>query len=427
MIVAEAFKQFCNSILLDTSDMEISAEEIAKKLNKYYYDLDNTALLHQYIVGSVGRNTAISNESDLDIIFDLPVDLYSRYNAYESNGQSALLQEVKNVLLERYPRTSIKGDGQVVVIEFNKYTVELVPAFKQNDGKFKYPNANNGGSWKITDPISEQEECTKCEQKSSHNYYNFCRLIRAWRNNIGIRFGGLLIDTLVYNHFKNNGFYSANTYDKYKTILLELFDYLRQLDTNQSYWLAVGSGQQVNNTDNGSFIKKAEEAYNKLKININSDKLGEVLINLFGKNFPTSGNILESSYSNGLDITEQWIENLFEIKINGNFDLECVVYSDGFRPILLHNINNTIKHKSKLVFTSKNINISKPYDIYWKVKNIGGIAEKRNMLRGQIIKTNDVTKKEPASFYGPHYVECYIVKNNICVARARIDVNIGYL
>ncbi|MFR4724651.1 MAG: SMODS domain-containing nucleotidyltransferase [Faecalibacterium sp.] len=122
------FDVLCSNIELDNFDeMEKSSKSIAKKLNSVYYDLDNDDTSHLYIVGSVGRKTAIKGSSDLDILFDLPSDTYKKFDAYESNGQSALLQEVKKFLQERYPKTDISGDGQVVVIEFSRYTVELVP------------------------------------------------------------------------------------------------------------------------------------------------------------------------------------------------------------------------------------------------------------------------------------------------------------
>lgn len=120
------------------SEMEITVGEIAKKLNKNYYNLDSDKTSHMYIVGSVGRETAIKGVSDLDILFDLPVEVFKRFDAYKEKKQSSLLQEVKNVLKARYPNTDISGDGQVVVIKFNKYTVELVPGFKQSDDRFKY-------------------------------------------------------------------------------------------------------------------------------------------------------------------------------------------------------------------------------------------------------------------------------------------------
>ena len=122
--------------------MEKTAGEIAKKPNKHYYELDSDTSTHLYIVGSVGRQTAIKGSSDLDIIFDLPQSIYTKYDNYISNGQSALLQDVKSVLQERYPKTDISGDGQVVVIAFEKYTIELVPAFKNSDDSFKYPDTH---------------------------------------------------------------------------------------------------------------------------------------------------------------------------------------------------------------------------------------------------------------------------------------------
>lgn len=64
---------------------------------------------------------------------------------------------------------------------------------------------------------------------------------------------------------------------------------------------------------------------------------------------------------------------------------------------------------------------------YWKVRNIGEVAERKNMIRGQINRTDDKHQKESTSFEGPHFVECYIVKNNVCVAKARIDVLISNL
>lgn len=65
------FDTFCDNIELDNyEEMKTSAGEIAKKLNKVYYSLDADSSSHLYIVGSVGRKTAIKGSSDLDIIFD---------------------------------------------------------------------------------------------------------------------------------------------------------------------------------------------------------------------------------------------------------------------------------------------------------------------------------------------------------------------
>ena len=63
--------------------------------------------------------------------------------------------------------------------------------------------------------------------------------------------------------------------------------------------------------------------------------------------------------------------------------------------------------------------------IYWKVRNVGYEAIRRNCIRGQIKKGIDYLN-ESTNFYGPHYVECYIIKDGICVARDKISVSSYY-
>ena len=427
----EEFEKYCNEIKLKNfDDMKISAGEIAKKLNAKYYDEDNDKESHIYVVGSVGRNTAINNCSDLDMLFDLPVDVYKKYNAYETNGQSALLQEVKKILEERYPKTRLRGDGQVVVIEFSKFTVELVPGFKQNDGRFKYPDTHDGGSWKYTDPIKEQDECVKAENSSNGRYFDFCHLMRAWKNNWYFKFPGLLIDTLVYNYFKENNYFCDSTAYDYFDILKGLFKYLQSLDENQEYWCAVGSNQHVYNYENGKFIKKAKEANKKLEESEDEDVIN-VLVDLFGNDFQivneeTATSIERCTYSN----TEEFIESFFPVDIRYSLEIDCKVSQNGFRDFFLRKAleeHHILRHNKSLRFFINYNNVPKPYSIYWKVRNVGEVAESRNQIRGQIKKTDLTYQIEKTSFYGPHYVECYIIKNHMCVARSRIDVPIGQI
>lgn len=430
MKLSEAFSTFCENICLDNYDsMETSVGEIAKKLNSKYYGLDGDSKSHMYIVGSVGRNTAIKNSSDLDILFDLPNSVFKRFDDYDGNGQSQLLQEIKNTLSERYPKTDLRGDGQVVVIGFSSFTVELVPGFKQKDDTFKYPDTHFGGMWKTTDPLSEQKECAKCDKKSNNNYYNFCHIIRCMKNNKGFNMGGLLIDTLVYNHFVEQDYYSEKTYGDYDTILLNVLDFLKKLDKNQTYWFAVGSNQHVDNTDNGKWIKNFQDAYDALnKVNDDEEKMLEELSLLFGKNFPKSNKTSEVSCSS-LYSREQFIEDMFPVDIRYSLKIECIITQDGWRPTSLRDMlrkKQWLRHNKKLDFYIDKTNCPKSYEICWKVRNVGEEAVRRNCIRGEIKKTNNNHQIEHTNFYGPHYVECYIIKNGICVARDRIDVPIGW-
>lgn len=423
MSIGESFKAFCKEIHFNNDDITTTCKEITKKLNKHYYDSVGDDTSHLFYVGSVGRGTAVKNTSDVDLIFNLPSEIYSKYNSYDSNGQSALLQDIKDILKERYPKTTIRGDGQVVVIEFDLFTVELVPAFLQDDVTFKYPDTHDGGSWKTTNPISEQKASQKCNELSNGLFCDFCRLIRAWKNEQGISVGGLLIDTLIYKVFCENNYYSDYDYSEYYAILCDVLSFFGKQDKNQSYWYALGSNQKVYSKSN-TFIRKANNAYELLiKAETKSDK-ESILVSLFGSDFPHED---KRAISPDID-TEEFIEKLFPIDIRYTLAIDCIVSQKGFRDFSLRKLlfeKQILRHNKQLSFSISNCTVPRPYDIYWKVRNVGPVAIQKKMIRGQIIKTNSGTHSERTSFQGPHYVECYIVKNGVCVARDKIDVPIG--
>ena len=57
--------------------------------------------------------------------------------------------------------------------------------------------------------------------------------------------------------------------------------------------------------------------------------------------------------------------------------------------------------------------------------SLGIVVNGRNQIRGQLIKNNQDELTENTRFEGPHYVECYIIKDGICVASDKINVPIG--
>lgn len=431
MAISNDFENFINNLKqTNMDDMLTSTGEIAKKLNNYYYDLKGDSISNMFIVGSVGRETAIKGVSDLDLLFDLPSEVYTKFNNYESNGQSQLLQEVKNVLLERYPKTDISGDGQVVVINFSNFTVELVPGFKQSDDSFKYPDTHDGGKWKITNPLPEIETSKDTAQTTKNNFKYIANMLRAWKNEQGFKFGGLLIDTLVYNFLNENSQYNDISFDDYLGMTKDLFNFLQSQDKDQSYWFALGSNQHVYNSDNGKFVTKAKKAYNKLKdLDEDSTILNDELIEIFGSSFPTNENITENARAynsrNLYQSSEEFIENKFPVDIRYNLKIDCKVTQNGFRPFLLSKLlksNMYLRLHKNLEFEIVENDVNPPYDIYWKVKNTGEIAIQKNCVRGKIFKTNKTFQNETSDFQGNHFVECYIIKNGVCVAKSHLNV-----
>ena len=144
---------------------------------------------------------------------------------------------------------------------------------------------------------------------------------------------------------------------------------------------------------------------------------------VFGNKFPYPKVALESSenYSS----SEEFIENQYPVDIRFNLKIDCLVKQQGFRDALLSSLR-ILKSTKKLEFYISTNEVQKPYLVKWKVKNLGSVAKRKNMLRGQILNDQGSEKrKENSNFNGEHYVECYIIKNGICVATDRIDVPIS--
>lgn len=419
MQVKDDFNEFISNLQIDNfDDINTSLEGIAKKLNQKYYD--NSTTDNYLMVGSMGRNTSIKGESDIDVIYELPDEVFERFDDYESNGQSQLLNEIRDVLKEKYPSTDIKGDGQVVVISFTKYKIELVPGFKQDNNSYKYPDTHDSGSWKITKPILEIEEANNMINNTS-TYRDICQMIREWKANNDVTICGLLIDTLIKDFLDNNYEYKWKPKSDYYELLKSVFKYLSDQDEDRKQWNAMGSNQIIENK-NFNFIKKGKKAYNKLS---NSTDESSTLRELFGSRFPISE---QSANEYGYSNDEQFIEEIFPVYIMYSLKIDCEITQNGFRTGLLSEFIKKkfmIKQNRKLKFMIVENNIPKPYDIYWKVRNVGYEAIRRNCIRGQIKKGIDYLN-ESTNFYGPHYVECYIIKDGICVARDKISVSIDY-
>ena len=258
MNIGELFSTFCSNLIIRDKSIPLRYKRITSRLNKEYYNSDSDTA-HSLYVGSYGRNTAVNSTSDFDILFQLPIDMYYRFNSYTSNGQSALLQDVKAKIGKTYPGSDIKADGQVIVIPFTDgVTFELLPAFINTNNRFTYPTSNNGGSWKITDPKSEQKAMAAINQEVNGNLIRLCRMIRAWKKENNVLIDGILIDTLAYN-FISKWEYKTESYWYYDWMSRDFFQYLSNIDSNRSYWYAPGSNSCVHNS--GYFQYKAKQAY----------------------------------------------------------------------------------------------------------------------------------------------------------------------
>lgn len=261
MSVSIWFETFCNNLLMtvDTvNSISYRYKRITKQLNKDFWASESDTS-HSLYVGSYGRGTEI-HVSDIDMIFQLPYSKYETYNNYTGNKQSSLLQAVKKSVENTYSPTYIRADGQVFKLDFTDgINFELVPAFINKDDSYTFPDSNDGGSWKTTNPKPEIAEMSLKNYEWNKNLKRLCRMVIAWKDYCNVNMGGLLIDTLAYN-FMTDWANKDKSYLYYDFMSRDFFKYLSDQSESQTYWLSPGARQYVYRK--GNFEYKAKQAYN---------------------------------------------------------------------------------------------------------------------------------------------------------------------
>ncbi len=263
MSVGQWFEDFCKNIKFDETDLSnlrYRYRQITKRINLEYWN-STSEELHSLYVGSYGRGTA-THLSDIDMLVILPYSTYERINNRQGNKQSALLQEVKTALQKTYSTSHIKADGQVVGINFSDgINFEIVPVFEKTDGSFLYPDTNNGGSWKTTNPKKEIDEMNDCKHLTKGNMQRLCKMLTEWKDNKNVDISGYAIDTLAYNFIKYWS-YKENGYTYYDWMTRDFFKFLSE-QNEESILFAPGS---YNSLYIGKrFNSKASTAYEKAK------------------------------------------------------------------------------------------------------------------------------------------------------------------
>lgn len=227
MSIGQQFTTFLTNIQLSSNQIEEAKTKYRGVCGKLHSKYHNTTYngSTKLLVGSYGKRTAISPPTDIDIIFVLPDSEYERYNSHYGNGQSHLLQDVKNILLEKYPNTDMKGDGQVVTVNFESYGVEVVPSFLRY-GTYYIPDTHGGGKWKLIDPKQEKTNLEVSNKRTNGNTIILIKMIKAWKSNWKADIKSLVIeltaiDFLSYYTYcdKSSVYYDWMVRDYFKYLL----------------------------------------------------------------------------------------------------------------------------------------------------------------------------------------------------------------
>ena len=212
--------------------------------------------------------------------------------------------------------------------------------------------------------------------------------------------------------FLNN--YSFTNYPK---TILDFFEYLHEKE----------NGTHTETVKNRA--RKAYVFYKEDKIDNAVEEYQKIFVNDFPKNIKKDTSDFEDYIKAP---NEEFIEDCFLVSIDDKIDIKiethCKPKKGGFmKSILLSRLpTGWVSKKDDLDFVINTTNLSGEYLTRWKVRNFGEEATGDDKLRGEILEDNNGNHryKDGAEFYGEHFLECYIIQNNVCVARKKVTVPI---
>jgi hypothetical protein len=209
MSLSAAFRQL-------RQDLELTglqkSEVVQRQQNLRAAISEDLLVVETFLTGSYVRQTLIGplSKADVDIVVVLD-------QSYAARGPRNVLELVKRVLLKTYPRTpSISRNGQAVTIEFSDFSVDVVPAFRQNGGfsafRPMYSICDSGSDgWIQTNPKRHIEISTEKNQSQAGRLVPCVKMLKAWNRTVGRPLRSFHIEVLAWELFGTSTWYFGAT------------------------------------------------------------------------------------------------------------------------------------------------------------------------------------------------------------------------
>ncbi len=414
-------------------------------------------------IGSYKRFTAIRPLHDLDILYIL--------GCWDENNHNPELllkklidkiykgcidkKELIDKIYKEYKNTTkykvnILKQTHSVTVEFTGsedkeiFAIDVVPAYSFSKNEFKqetykipeiikkkheqkikdlHPSSKKMG-WIHTDPRSYIKIAEELNQ-SNRDFRKTVKFIKAWKN--------VCKENDKNKNFKLKSFHIEQVITKYfnENKKLEIFDSIFKFFCEIPK--IIEKPQIKDKADNKKYIDEYLNGLTKeqkSKIIQARDAFLIRLEHFFDKycveslikaNFYKRNN--SEKYLFDFNIPVLIEDNNHQFKIDGH-----LTKKDGFREgkvsEFLQKGNDIPKKREIQFYIKKDIEIKYNYTM-WKVQNDKSSPEVTvDQKRGEITKDQTCNNPENTAYSGKHYVECYAISNNICIARDKLSVPI---
>jgi len=244
----------------------------------------------------------------------------------------------------------------------------------------------------------------------------------------------IIITTLAAHAYENE----ANIVDAYINIVNNMEKYITK--KNDVYWVENPVNPLENFADKWVLYPERKESFfkwiNQVKLDINKSLHEEFIDtvenfkNVYGEKIVNEAvSEIQFSNKNSSSLINKIVNSLnlshrqkpkWKMLNYADVSIKAYVDRNGFRNIELKT-DEFIEKRNEIRFEAKT-NATRPFKIYWQITNTGKEAEQDRCLRGDfydgILEKGKLIRKESTTYTGRHLVECFIVKNGVCIGKS---------
>lgn len=410
-------------------------------------------VIGSFLYGSYKRHTAVGDIKDVDIVvltnFD-PNDLNDAPEQVLRKLKQALGRCYQDAGNPKYQRRSIRVDDPLPENSSTNLTLDVIPAVvvTNEDEPLKIPDKEIK-KWIWTNPKGHIDKVSELnrDEVSNGKLVPLIKIMKWWwKYQCQVRQPdierpkpkGFWIECLTLENFdrkKDNwaGHFVAvleNIFSKYSRV--EQVPLLNDPGLPGEFIKTNMSKAEFDFFMNaiGDSLELAQKAIH------NPDEVESSVIwrDIFGEQFPLSEPNQEDRIqlqNDGIDLgdTSHAKKPLWPMGLESRkyIRIDAFTYKEL---VLLGGINSngrTLPDGLAIKYLAST-NVKEPYEVYWQVVNTGEHAKRENGLRGDFFKgkrldrslcNNELENWEKTKYTGIHWIQCFVIKNGICVAKSK--------
>jgi len=221
-VLEEKMQQYKNNLPPEEKEIKTILRQRNEIEDALKNDLD---IVEVRIIGSYARETMIASKegNDIDVIFVLNENNHGQWLEQE-NGPTNCLLAVKQTL-EKDPRfkdSNIKIDRNVVAVSNKNYKIDVIPAYRHENGGYKIPDTYEGQKWIQTEPRKFKRVMESVNKQHNGRVSEVVKVVKGWNEANGKKLNSYHIETMVINYYKDQPKNNTSLNEDVRSVFREL-------------------------------------------------------------------------------------------------------------------------------------------------------------------------------------------------------------